>query len=224
MNVARPAIAAVLGLLWTGLAVPSARGDPILFEFGPGFDVKSVESRDARVVPAGASGTAALRIATGHANLWPGITLKAPHGPWDLSRFQYLAVDVKNAGSNRVEVSGRVDSPATGTARWSVQDRVALAPGETKTLRVWLQPRMPDKLAATSRPSPTGGIGSKNCPSPARRWRGSTAAGPGLRTAPTRARPTRRSPSRPPTVCASTATSSSGSSPRSRTAGCEAGP
>jgi hypothetical protein len=136
----------LLGCL-TGLGITTACGDQILFQFGPGFDVKSVEARDARV-SLSPEGTPALRIATGHSAAWPGITLKAPRDPWDLAKFQYLAIDVKNVGSQRVEVSARADSPGSGSSRWSVQDRVALAPGETKILRVWLQPRMPAELAS----------------------------------------------------------------------------
>ncbi len=57
----------------------------VLFDFGPGFDVATVLASDAKaaVTPAGT-----LRIELGHQAPWPGVTLKAPQGKWDLSALR----------------------------------------------------------------------------------------------------------------------------------------
>ena len=59
---------------------------------------------------------AALRVASGHQQSWPGVTLPAPGGRWDLSAYGQVLLEVKNVGTNQVTVSCRVDNPgADGT-------------------------------------------------------------------------------------------------------------
>ncbi len=70
--------------------------EKMLFEFGGQFALASVEAKDATPSISGS----ALRIATGQKGRSPGITLKAPGGPWDLSSFGYVALAVKNMGNN----------------------------------------------------------------------------------------------------------------------------
>ena len=120
------------------------RADQVLIDFGPGFNVTNVEARDAKASLAGQP-AAALRIATGRSQQWPGVTLKAPQGRWDLSAFDHLAMDAKNAGETPVDVRCRVDS-GTGPKQHSLDDGVRLEPGETKTLRVTLVRRLPERL------------------------------------------------------------------------------
>jgi len=127
------------GALW---ALTAAAEDQVLFRFGPEFDLSAVETRDATVSHSGD----ALRVTTGREYTWPGITLKAPEGRWDLSAFEYLAMDVKNVGSQKIGVSCRVDNPGADGSRNCITRRIELAPGEEGTLRVPLGAKLPDEL------------------------------------------------------------------------------
>jgi hypothetical protein len=115
-----------------------------LFDFAPGFDVRTVPITDATVtVTAGG----ALRIETGHAGSWPGVTLKAPAGKWDLSAREYIALEVTNRGAEQVTVHCRVDNPGANGADHCVTDQVSIEPGAVQTLTVRLFP-VPWKLSA----------------------------------------------------------------------------
>src|SRR5438132_1648968 len=74
-----PALAAVLP--------PSAGGDLVLFDFVRGFDLTKVAVQDATVSRTKTASGSALRVATGHRQSWPGVTLRAPAEHWDLSRY-----------------------------------------------------------------------------------------------------------------------------------------
>ena len=128
-------------------AAAAAPAEKVLFNFERDFDVTAVETRDAEVRFSGGEGAAALRIATGHAQSWPGITLGAPGGRWDLSAFEYLAVDLKNVGPNRVKIGCRIDSPGPDGKASSCRGDIELQPGEAKTFKVALQRRLPTALA-----------------------------------------------------------------------------
>ncbi len=81
-------IVIISGLLILGTDAPYAAEQSqslVLFDFGRSFDIGSVITSDAKVMLP-RSGT--LRIETGHKNQWPGITLKAPAGKWDLSKYE----------------------------------------------------------------------------------------------------------------------------------------
>jgi hypothetical protein len=80
-----------------------------------------------------------LRVATGRRQSWPGVTLRAPAGHWDLSRFAQIAVTLGNAGTNEVRVSCRLDNPGADGTKNCVTDSLTLAPGTTGTLRMPLK-------------------------------------------------------------------------------------
>ena len=56
------------------------------------FDTHSIEARDAKCHVFDSTEDSVLRIATGHTEDWPGITLKPPQGYWNLSAYEYLAL------------------------------------------------------------------------------------------------------------------------------------
>jgi hypothetical protein len=114
----------------------------VLFDFGPGFDAGSIATSDAKatVTPAGA-----LRIELGHKEPWPGVTLKAPRGKWDLSAYEYVSLDVTNRSNQRLTVSCRVDNPGADGTNHCVTDQVSLDPGASQTLTVRVFP-VPWKL------------------------------------------------------------------------------
>ena len=84
-------MAIILGCSLTGSerSLATEQGDSlVLFTFGGNFDIGSVVTSDAKVTRAAAG----LRIETGHKKPWPGITLKAPSGKWDLSKYEYISI------------------------------------------------------------------------------------------------------------------------------------
>jgi hypothetical protein len=122
-------------LLVAGLSLGAAgTGEVVLFGFGEGFDVGGVETHDAsaRLVPQGEG--QALRIEFGHAVEWPGIVLKPPGGPLDLSAYRYVKVDVHNRGEREGTCTLRVDNPGADGASHCVQVGLELGPGESGTI------------------------------------------------------------------------------------------
>ncbi|MFC1713071.1 hypothetical protein ACFL6S_05355 [Candidatus Poribacteria bacterium] len=121
-----------------GLLANGAGAEQLLVEFGQGFDISKVKATDAEI-SLSSEDDGALRVDTGHDANWPGVTIRASAGHWDLSEYGYLALDVKNVGSKRTIVSWRVDSPGGDGVKNSMTKRRTLAPGEKKTMRISLQ-------------------------------------------------------------------------------------
>jgi hypothetical protein len=109
----------------------------ILFSFEKGFDISKVISTDAKV---NLSQDNTLRIETGTKQNWPGITLKSPQGKWDLSKYEYITVDIKNTDTKPVTVYCRVDNPDADGSNNCVTESVRLNPNRTETLTVRLYP------------------------------------------------------------------------------------
>ncbi len=116
--------------------------DQVLITFGKETDLAALDARDAKI----AVRDGRLQVATEHKQAWPGITLKAPGGRWDLAAFQNVTVDLKNLGPQAVEVSCRVDNPGADGKKNCVTGRITLQPGEQKTLTVPLTRLMPAGL------------------------------------------------------------------------------
>lgn len=107
----------------------------VLFRFGADFDIGSVGTQDAKVSLAA---DASLRVSTGHEARWPGITLKAPTGKWDLSQNLWLAADLHNPGARSVTVTCRVDNPGANGRENCISERVDVGPAKSQTLLVFL--------------------------------------------------------------------------------------
>ena len=131
--------AVILSCFLSGSVAISAGRDGsriTLTHFGRDFDISSVIISDANVTLAAAG----LRIETGHKKPWPGITLKAPAGKWDLSGYQYVSVDVKNVADEPVTVNCRVDNPGADGSKNCVTDSITLSGSEQGTLTVQIFP------------------------------------------------------------------------------------
>ncbi len=109
--------------------------DEVLFDFEGGFDFAGVEARDVEVSESKTDDGSALRIESAHNQEWPGITLPAPEGHWDLARYEYLELDVHNVGDNDARVMVRVDNPGADGRSHCVQTGIDLTPGEKGVLR-----------------------------------------------------------------------------------------
>jgi hypothetical protein len=111
------------------------------------YPEQSVKKQDAKLTVAEMDDQPAWQVNTGHEADWPGITLTALDGPWDLSTFEKVALVVRNADTKTMTVNCRVDSPGGDGEKNSVTDRVELAPGETKELSVRIKRLLPKRLA-----------------------------------------------------------------------------
>jgi len=138
-------------LIWScslcGLLVAGAAADETLFKFDQNFEISKVKATDAEVSLSSEDG-GALRVDTGHDADWPGITLEAPEGHWDLSEYGYLALDVRNVGPKHMGVFWRIDNPGANGIINCITRKAALAPGEKKTIRFFLQRKLPADIAA----------------------------------------------------------------------------
>ncbi|HUS72243.1 MAG TPA: beta-galactosidase [Sedimentisphaerales bacterium] len=128
-----------LWFLLSALPLQAGQQPPslVLFNFDKGFDVSKVISTDAKV---NLSQDSTLRIETGTKQNWPGITLKAPAGKWDLSKYEYITVDIKNIDTKPVTVYCRVDNPGADGSNNCVTESVSLNPNKSETLMVRLYP------------------------------------------------------------------------------------
>ena len=121
----------VVMLLATAFVAPVRAADSLLIEgFGGKFDIARLKTQDAKV----ALVKGALRIDLGHENAWPGITLVAPKGKWDLSAWSSIAIDVRNAGSETVTLCCRVDNPGANGWKNCNTFQIVLEPGKSGTL------------------------------------------------------------------------------------------
>ena len=120
--------------------------DQTLFNFDGATDFTRFTKTDAAVTAVKAGTGAALRVTTGTNQPWPGVTLPAPDGRWDLSPFAELVLKVKNAGSNRGTLNCRVDNPDADGTKNCVNGSLTLNPGQSDTLRVTLRRASDDKL------------------------------------------------------------------------------
>jgi len=127
-----------LGLvLWLTPSLASA-AERKLFDFDRGIDLKSIQCNDATVVLTNFTAGTALHIKTGHGKDWPGVTLPAIGGHWDLSDCASVWVQLKNTGTNAVTVSCRVDNPKADGTKHCVTHSLTLDPGQTNTLAIKL--------------------------------------------------------------------------------------
>jgi len=130
--------------LWAGawlapllFALPSpAAAQPVLFDFDQELDLTKIPARDVQLSLVKQEKGSALRLAFGHKQAWPGLDLAAPKGNWDLAKFAYLELNVKNVGDTEATLCCRVDNQGADGVQNCNTGRIALKPGETGTLRV----------------------------------------------------------------------------------------
>ncbi|HNQ73886.1 MAG TPA: beta-galactosidase [Verrucomicrobiota bacterium] len=138
----------ILVPLLLGLAtapVPSAAGK-VLLRPDSQTDLTKFVTTDAVLERAGSAPASALRLITGIRQRWPGVTLPAPDGHWDLSPFANVIVAVRNTGTNRATLNCRVDNPGADGRLNCVNGAITLNPGENGSLRVLLRRASGDTL------------------------------------------------------------------------------
>jgi len=127
------------------LAVSS--DEQILIDLNRDFGIGTVRTSDSKVALISDKDGYSLLVSTGHKDRWPGITIKNPEKYQDLSKFQYIAMDIKNVGSQNVTVHWRIDNPNADGVKNCITHNINIAPNEKKTLKVKLPRKLPDWLA-----------------------------------------------------------------------------
>ncbi len=127
----------IASILFVASLPLETKGQLTLYSFDKGFDVSKLITSDAKV---NLSQDGTLRIETGTKQNWPGITLKAPKGRWDLSKYEYITIDIKNTDTKPITVSCRVDNPGADGRNNCVTDNITVNPNTAETLTVRLYP------------------------------------------------------------------------------------
>jgi hypothetical protein len=103
---------------------------------------------DAQCVLSTVDGKPMWSVSTGTNQDWPGITLAAPEGRWDLSNRAAVDLNVRNIGTHPVTVFCRVDNPGADGKDHCANGQVTVEPGQSNRLHVLLKRAGEDKLDA----------------------------------------------------------------------------
>jgi len=129
------------------LGVTSALAeDEILFRFDRTRDRTRFPTSDANVTVVKTDSGTALRLTTGTQQRWPGVTLPAPDGHWDLSSFAHVVVQARNVSTNKGTLNCRVDNPGADGTRNCVNGSLTLNSGQSGALKVNLRRASDDTL------------------------------------------------------------------------------
>jgi hypothetical protein len=113
-------------------------GDPLVFG--------KASTTDAQCVFSTVEGKPLWRVSTGTNREWPGITLPAPDGHWDLSNRAAVDLNVKNMDPTPLTVFCRVDNPGADGKDHCANGQVSLEPGQSSRLYVPLKRTGEDQL------------------------------------------------------------------------------
>lgn len=149
------------------LATSAIAADQVLFPFAPKTDQTQLRTSDAVIAVVKTDTSTVLRFTTGTKDRWPGVTLPAFDGHWNLSAFADVVVQVRNVGTNRATLNCRVDNPGADGTRHCVNGSLSLNPGERGSLRVPLHRASDDTLGGKlfglrGYPVSAGGPGTVN--------------------------------------------------------------
>ncbi len=121
----------------------SAPAELLLADFKAPSGLERVAATDARYLRLAGEG---LQIATAHHESWPGVSIAAPAGKWDLSPYGQVTVTLKNVGTNDVTVHCRVDNQAADGTNACLTWSLELRSGQQGILRVALKRTHDDSL------------------------------------------------------------------------------
>jgi len=133
------AVVTSFSVLATAAALRAADKPTVLLDFEDDAVLKLASvNDDAKFALADGPTGKALKVETGHKAAWPGITIKAPRGKWDLSARRMVKMDVRNVGPAQATVCLRVDNPGADGQKNCVTGSIDLAPNASGTLSVEL--------------------------------------------------------------------------------------
>ena len=158
-------LGAALALAICGAAVLAEPVPQVLFDPDSSSDLSRVTASDARTSVVASSAGQVLRVLTGHQQPWPGVTLRASAGGWDLSAFARVEVSIRNAGTQQVTLYSRVDNAGADGTNHCVTGSLDVAPDQSGLLTVPLKRATEDTLGGTlfgmrGYPVASGGTGT----------------------------------------------------------------
>jgi len=110
-----------------------------LFDFAHTTDFDRFQKSDTTLNAMKADTGMIMRMTTGTSQPWPGVTLPAPDGRWDLSPFGQVVVGVKNAGSTRSTLNCRIDNPGADGTKNCLNGSITLDAGQSGSLQISLR-------------------------------------------------------------------------------------
>ena len=125
-------------LTWLVCVAGVLAADQSLFDFAHATDLSRFSKSDTSITAVKVTTGMVMRMATGTSQLWPGVTLSAPDGHWDLSPFAHVVVEVKNAGATLATLNCRVDNPGANGTEHCVNGDLSLNANQSGTLLVTL--------------------------------------------------------------------------------------
>ena len=84
-------------------------------------------------------GSHAIQVIAKAGQSWPGITIRAPEGRWDLSRFSHLSVDLRNVDDHDIDIYVRVDNPGANGRDHCMTERIGTQPDQRVTITLPLK-------------------------------------------------------------------------------------
>ena len=119
---------------FTLLLTTAVWGSQTLFEFNGTTETTSIQTTDTEI----SVSEQGLQLKTGTDKPWPGITLKAFDGPWDLQNFERVTVDLHNLAKHNTTIVCRVDNPGADGTKHCLTKQITVPAGERKILTVSL--------------------------------------------------------------------------------------
>jgi hypothetical protein len=121
-------VSSIMLCMLAGLFFAGSAEAMTLFDFEGGFKIDSVSASEADISVTREPPKGALRLRTGKSQRWPGVTLKAAEGKWDLSGYKDIILDVHNLDGKPVTVNCRVDNPGADGVKNCVTHNVTVDP------------------------------------------------------------------------------------------------
>jgi len=136
------AVAVLAGalVLWPGdLRAQTAPEPQVLYNPSEDTDGSFLKKWGCEVTDVDHNGTKVIQMTYATNVEYPTVSFPPPEGPWILSDYAGVEVEVTNTGDHPVQVALRVDNKKTPDIKGEPYntETVRLAPGDTKTIRVY---------------------------------------------------------------------------------------
>ena len=131
---------------WLLCVTRTLAGDQTLMDLKHADELARFATTDASITATEFPAGAAMKLETGTSEPWPGVTMPAPGGHWDLTKSAEVVVEVRNAGSRKATLNCRVDNPGADGVNHCVNGSLALDAGQSGKLHVGLRRAGDDKL------------------------------------------------------------------------------
>lgn len=127
-------ISLIAGQLDKNVKFPDKTG--ALLKLGADFDTVSVNKNGATVSNSGTKNAPALKVTTFAKSWWPGVNISAPGGAWNLSDYEFIAIDIHNVDNHDIDVFVRVDNPGADGHKNCMTERIGTQPDQRVTMSI----------------------------------------------------------------------------------------